>query len=127
MPSESAVFYKFPIGRYTFVPLITRLHGLVCELDITFLWREEPGAIINAGGDIDNRLKTLFDALRLPYDATELGRSPDSGDPINIFCLLEDDLLITRLGLQTGRLLGPLHANGDPHRALTWSFTCTSQ
>jgi hypothetical protein len=108
-PPHSDLFYRFCIGQYCFIPLVTRLHGLVCEIDVTFLRREDPGAIVNAGGDIDNRLKTLFDALRIPHDASELGRSVDSGDPLEIFCLLEDDVLITRLGLQTGRLLGPLH------------------
>jgi hypothetical protein len=107
-PPEAQSFYKFPLGRYTFIPLVTRLHGLVCEIDITFLRREEPGAIVNEGGDIDNRLKTLFDALRIPYNAAEMGRSTDPGDTVNVFCLLEDDLLITRLSVRTGRLLGPL-------------------
>jgi len=113
---QSELFYKFSIGRYVFIPLVTRLHGLVSEIDITFLRREDPGAIINAGGDIDNRLKTLFDALRLPHDATELGRQTGPGDPIDIFCLLEDDVLITRLGLLTGRLIGPLHSNAQPEK-----------
>jgi len=112
--AHSELFYKFSIGRYTFIPLVTRLHGLVCEIDITFLRRDEPGAIINTGGDIDNRLKTLFDALRIPHQAGELGRSTNPGDPLEIFCLLEDDVLITRLRVQTGRLIGPLHSSGTP-------------
>jgi len=106
---ESDLFYRFSIGCYSFIPLITRLHGLVCEIDLTFLRREEPGAIVNAGGDMDNRLKTLFDALRIPHTTSEF--SPPSGSigsPVDVFCLLEDDVLITRLGLRTGRLLGPL-------------------
>ncbi len=113
--SHSHVFYKFPIGGYTFIPLITRLHGLVCELDLTFLRREDSGAIINAGGDLDNRLKMLFDALRLPYEQKEIGRAepPTAAD---IYCLLEDDVLITRIGLVTGRLLGPLHTDGTAAR-----------
>jgi hypothetical protein len=113
---RSEMFYRFPIGRYNFIPLVTRLHGLVCEIDLTFLRRQDPGAIVNVGGDIDNRLKTLFDALRLPHGADELGRSTEPDDSPNIYCLLEDDVLVTRLGVLTGRLLGPLHASGANER-----------
>ena len=49
-----------------FAPLITSKLSLLCQLDILLLWPEEPGNIIKNGGDIDNRLKTLFDALAYP-------------------------------------------------------------
>jgi hypothetical protein len=108
----SELSYKFLIGDYTFVPLVTCLHGLICEIDITFLRREEPGEIVKSGGDLDNRLKTFFDALRMPHYEHELGLPKVTTEPSTVFCLVEDDALITRLGLVTGRLLGDLHANG---------------
>ena len=64
--------------------------------------------------DIDNRLKTVFDALRMPTSAElsskitcEENRSlqPDK-DPF--FVLLEDDQLITRESVNSGRLLEPV-------------------
>jgi hypothetical protein len=123
---DEQFFYRFPLEGYSFLPLVTRRHCLVCELDLMFLRREEPGAIVGSGGDLDNRLKTLLDALRLPYDASELGCPPNtSGIVKDVFCLLEDDALITRLGLQTGRLLGRCIAQSPPKRLRTSSFTFT--
>src|SRR6266849_6098917 len=54
------------IGGKQFVPLVRQSLALACSLDILFLRREEPGSLILQGGDIDNRIKTLFDALKMP-------------------------------------------------------------
>jgi hypothetical protein len=112
-PQKENYYYRFPLENYSFIPLVTRLNGLNCEVEITFLRRQDAGAIVNIGGDIDNRLKTLLDALRIPCDKQELGLHP-SPDPTNVFCLLEDDVLITRIAVLTGRLLGPLHDQSAP-------------
>lgn len=47
--------------------------------------------MIRQGGDIDNQLKTLFDALRAPHDVAELPGGPSDGDQDPLFCLLDDD------------------------------------
>jgi hypothetical protein len=75
-------------------------------LNILFLRREEPGSVVTQGGDIDNRLKTLFDALRIPLTAGELptGFAPGP-DEKPFHCLLESDALITQVGVVTDRLL----------------------
>ena len=93
-------------GR-TFVPLVNSAKHLHAELDITMLRPGQPGAIIGCGGDIDNRLKTLFDALRYPKDKNELQQQPDASWPIEepFYCLLEDDILITKVGVEVDRLL----------------------
>ena len=49
------------VGEKKYAPLIA-MH-LAAELDIVFLRQQAPGKLIGEGGDIDNRLKTLFDAL----------------------------------------------------------------
>ena len=106
------LFFIVELGGFHFVPLIHRPHELVCSLDILFLRRERPGAIVH-GGDLDNRLKTLFDALRLPHDAGELkGVTPGVPDE-RLYCLLEDDALITRVAVSTKQLFEPL-ASGEP-------------
>src|SRR6266849_8592217 len=80
------------IGSYGFLPLITRKHHMVCELDILFLRREQPGALVH-DGDLDNRLKVLFDGLRMPLHNDELEGLRDEPD---LFCCLRaDDSLIT--------------------------------
>ena len=67
---------------------------------------EPPGSIITQGGDIDNRLKTLFDALKVPKESLAI---PPEDKPKDVetpfFCLLEDDNLITKVSVVTDRLL----------------------
>ena len=94
---------KYEVGSTTYFPLVTKAASLVAELDITFLRNEEGGRIITSGGDIDNRLKTLFDALRLPHDEKEAG--DEAYDDGICYTLLEDDALITSVSVTTDRLL----------------------
>lgn len=97
---------KFARGGFRFVPLVMRDFNLVCNLDILFLRREEPGAVLQTGGDIDNRLKTLFDSLSVPQVNQLQGAIPQPGeDPF--YCLLEDDSLVAGVEIKTERLLDP--------------------
>lgn len=89
-----------------FVPLITKAHGIGCALDILFLRRDQPGGLVRPGGDIDNRIKVLFDALKMPTRDDEVFGELDD-DPQLFHCLLEDDQLITELKVTTDRLLLP--------------------
>lgn len=93
---------------FTFAPLVCEKMHAVAELDIKLLWPQRPGSIITSGGDIDNRLKTLFDALKLPSEPTALpnGALPQQ-DETPFFCLLEDDSLIARVNVDADRLLEP--------------------
>jgi hypothetical protein len=94
------------VGSFRFVPLVSPAIHLICELHISMLKPEPPGALITQGGDIDNRLKTLFVALRIPKDMSELppGALVEPGQE-PFFCLLEDDALIVSISVQTDRLL----------------------
>ncbi len=85
-----------------FVPLVTEEMGLRCKLDVLFL-RPEEKAFVMEGGDLDNRLKTLFDALRMPKNAQEMGGSQPNPEPI--YCLLEDDRLISEVRVNADHLL----------------------
>jgi len=99
---------------FTFAPLICESQHAVAELDVLILWPQNPGSIIQTGGDIDNRLKTLFDALKMPHEKTALpnGALPQDGeDPF--FCLLEDDSLIVRVNVESDRLLEPTSVPGE--------------
>lgn len=56
-------------------------------------------------GDIDGRLKTLFDALRIPTNLDETGgMGPQDGEN-PFYCLLEDDKLISEINVSTDQLL----------------------
>jgi len=96
------------IGKFRFFPLVVEEREEVAELQITMLRPESPGNLINQGGDIDNRLKTLFDSFRMPRKDDEIpsADSPGEGeDPF--FCLLEDDKLVTKVSISTDQLLEP--------------------
>jgi len=107
-----ALFWFARLNGFQVVPLIHRPHELACSLEVMFLRRERPGAILR-GGDLDNRLKTLFDALRMPQTAAEVGASAREADE-RLYCLLQDDSLVTRVSVSTFQLLEPL-ASGE-HR-----------
>lgn len=100
---------RFDRFGYNFVPLATRELEVFCSVEILFLRFGEPGYMINRIGDIDNRLKTLFDALTVPRDADQVGRfSAPETDEVPFFCLLEDDSIITRATVESDSLLQPV-------------------
>jgi hypothetical protein len=95
------------VGAFTFIPLVSRRWFTIAELDVLFLRRSPPGELIKHGGDIDNRMKTLFDALRVPK-ADELPDGATAGeDEEPFYCLLQDDALVTALSVRTDQLLEP--------------------
>ena len=102
----SARFTKF---GYSFVPLVTHELDLNCSIEILYLRLGTPGDLFNRAGDIDNRLKTLFDALTMPQAIEQVGPStlPDEGEK-PFFCLLEDDSVITKLSVDSDVLLQPV-------------------
>jgi hypothetical protein len=95
------------IGPLACLPLVTAQFNLVAHLDVTLLRPEPAGAVITTGGDLDNRIKTLFDALRMPKDPSELPKDTMPLPPNQpLYCLLEDDALITEVAVRADRLLG---------------------
>jgi len=116
VPLKEWLARRYVRNGYRFVPLVCRDHSLYCSLHVLFLRREEPGALLH-GGDLDNRIKTLIDALRLPADGGELkgNETPGPGeDPF--FCLLDDDRAVTSLAVETDLLLDPPINNSDDER-----------
>lgn len=99
---------RFARFGYNFVPLATQDLELLCDINVLFLRRGEPGALIRTG-DLDNRMKTLFDALSMPKEAGQLGRFNTPSDGENpFFCLLEDDAVITKAAVESDVLLQPV-------------------
>jgi hypothetical protein len=91
------------IDSSAFVPLVTSELHLHAALSIDLVRPGAPGSLVQAG-DIDNRLKTLFDALRMPNETNELvSGEDDPHEPLH--CLLEDDRLITRVDVASHQLL----------------------
>jgi len=94
------------------MPLVRASAHLLAELDVQILRSDEVGNIVTNNGDLDNRLKTLFDGLRSPV-ATDNGTIPP-GTPEPFYSLLEDDFLISRLSIAPGPLLIPPQNDTDP-------------
>ncbi|MDH4083265.1 MAG: hypothetical protein OEV99_06375 [Nitrospira sp.] len=105
----------FDRAGFKFAPLISERLFLHAELQVLFLRPEPKGFILTGGGDIDNRLKTLLDSLRVPRSSQELPKDDkpkESEDPF--FCLLEDDSLVTSVSVSADQLLEPI----DPGHVL---------
>lgn len=113
-----ALANRFDIAGYNFVPLITDSIGALCSIDVLYLRNDPPGSVFSAG-DLDNRLKTLFDALTMPKDRHQLGDyTTPREDEKPFFCLLQDDALVTRVTAETDTLLSPVQNDQDDARVI---------
>ncbi|MDE2134129.1 MAG: hypothetical protein KGJ49_05980 [Alphaproteobacteria bacterium] len=92
------------VGERTVIPLVRKSLSLACRLTVLFLREEDPGALFFKAGDLDGRLKTLLDALKMPSPADD-AKYPSAHDPL--YCLMESDTLVTRFDVETDRLLTP--------------------
>lgn len=116
-PSEQVPLSEFLASQYAeygynFVPLARESEHLSCALRITLLRRDPPGGIYNNLGDIDNRIKTILDALRRPRQPQEVPRGPLL-DERPMYVLLEDDRLVTHLEVETDTLHLPPTVRAD--------------
>ncbi len=101
---------------YRFVPLVRREWRLACSLSILFLRHDPPGSVLTSG-DLDNRVKTLIDCLRLPKNEKELrgNEAPLEGEN-PFYVLLEDDDLVSAINIESDRFLKPPQSNSDHDR-----------
>jgi len=103
-------FWRHPLCGHNFVPLVTGVRESHCHLSLRFYRRTEDEGILFDGGDIDNRLKTFFDALQVPQSSEQIppsSRNPkgDSNEWPTIFCLVDNDRSITKLAIESFILL----------------------
>ena len=102
------------VGQYHFAPLVGSYFHLVASLELIMLRPEPEGRIFLRSGDIDNRLKTLLDALKVPNEAAALpNNASPSSDETPFFCMLEDDSYITNVDIQTAHWLEPEVQDSD--------------
>jgi hypothetical protein len=130
IPLRDAVGRQHPgLNGFRFVPLVLDQLQMLCALNILFLrtdspeYRDGKGSVLSAG-DLDNRIKTVIDALRPPKNPNEyVGRDNqaivpgDGEDPL--YCLLEDDNQVSHLSVEADRLLGPVSENAKAD--LSWA------
>jgi hypothetical protein len=91
------------VGDFGFVPLVCEQFKVLCGVKLLLLRRDTPGGILDAR-DLDNRLKIIFDALRMPRALNEFSVE---GTPDPMFVLLQDDSLISSVQIETDTLLDP--------------------
>ena len=100
---------------FKFVSLVHKSLAVVAEIDVRLLFPSpeslSPASIV--ARDVDNKLKTLFDGLRIPQQSQEIPEKwmPEAGQN-PLFCLLEDDSLIAKVSVSSGYSLRPL-AKGE--------------
>ena len=93
---------KVGVDGFNFVPLFGQETGLSCALDILLL-RDAKGGALNGHGDLDNKVKTLIDGMKVPATSRDLvGKSPK--DPY-FYTLMVDDDQVSSLSVRTERLL----------------------
>ncbi len=98
---------------FSFVPLISPRLELVASLEILLLRPEAAGSLVTQAGDIDNRLKTLLDALQIPKEnQIPKGVVPQADERL-FYCLLEDDNLVTSLAINTGKLYDTVTSSSE--------------
>jgi hypothetical protein len=107
---------RFVRRDYKFAPLVCDDFGTICHLEILFFRREDNRALITKpkdeyGGDLDNRLKIFFDCLKVPDENQLDGLALPSNEPV--FCLVQDDSLITKFQLDSAYLLEPAESGDD--------------
>jgi hypothetical protein len=102
---------KLPILRTvagrSFIPLASMRLSCLVEIDCLLLAAEPHGAIVSGAGDIDNRIKTLIDALRMPTPDEMARAAPPDGLPEPCYCLMDDDKIVRHLSVTADRLLDP--------------------
>lgn len=102
---KDVVAEQYPMFHRQWVPLVRKSRPLECSVHLLMLRDDPPGSVINSG-DLDRRVTTVIDGLRMPRFLDELGKDKDAPpEQTPIFCLLEDDSLITQLSVETDTLL----------------------
>lgn len=92
------------VSGQTFVPLYGRDVGVGVDLDITLLTGMPVRKAVISAGDLDNRVKRIIDALRVPNGQGEMSHKLSPGG--RYYCLMEDDDAVLSLGARLGPYLG---------------------
>ena len=92
-------FLRADVCGYYAIPLVSWHNRLACELAVTIVGDTRSAAEAIGAGDLDNRLKVLFDGLRIPRGPQEVpGTMFGKDEPL--YCLLEDDSLIHKFSVE---------------------------
>jgi hypothetical protein len=111
--TDERIATRFAENGFRWLPLVRSDRPLSCSLSILYLRTGSQGGPLSMA-DLDNRVKTLIDALKVPKrrELPNDARPDQDEDPF--YVLLEDDNLVTHLSVETDTLLDPTDPNlGD--------------
>ena len=118
----------FKHDGFEWLPIVHNANGLICKLDILMLRSGPPGKVPT---DIDNRIKTVFDALQKATGPNQLRAKSGiqltpSKNEKPFYVLLEDDKLITHTSVTSDMLLEPvMKPNVRTENAVRLAITVT--
>lgn len=93
-----------------FVPLITKEICVECAIDFKIL---APSDFKGGVKDLDNQVKVLFDALKMPQPGSGLSQAELASEGDFLYILAQDDGLITKITATSDELLHPV--DGGDH------------
>jgi hypothetical protein len=89
---------------YELAPLVIPEFALQCSIDILLL-RPGDRVVLSEQGDLDGQVRTIVDALRMPDNPGETGNAIPTDDEKPLFCLLQNDKLISEIKVTADELL----------------------
>jgi hypothetical protein len=105
-------FFRYPLGGIDFIPLVTNVLECHVHLEIRLYRQKELNGFLFLGGDVDNKFKTFFDALKVPYNEEEVPAQDNVSSNLNewpvVFCLVDNDRAVTKLNIESIALLSPI-------------------
>jgi hypothetical protein len=89
---------------YQLVPLVVPEFAAQCSIDILVL-RPGERIVFDEQGDLDGQVRTIIDALRMPDNPSETDGAQPEEDECPLFCLLQNDKLISEIKVTADELL----------------------
>jgi hypothetical protein len=89
---------------YDLAPLVVPEFAAQCSIDILVL-RPGERIVFDEQGDLDGQVRTIIDALRMPDNPSETGEAEPTEDERPLFCLLQNDKLISEIKVTSDELL----------------------
>lgn len=99
---------------YELAPLVVPEFGAQCSIEILIL-RPGDRIVFDEQGDLDGQVRTILDALRMPDNPSETGGAQPEKDEHPLFCLLQDDKLISEIKVTADELLQLPDQAFNPH------------
>lgn len=89
---------------YELAPLVVPEFDARCSIDILLL-RPGERVVFDEQGDLDGQVRTIIDALRMPDNPSETGGAQAEEDERPLFCLLQNDKLVSEIKVTADDLL----------------------